>query len=308
MKDDELLHKWIDGSITEAEYQTLSSRPEFDDLKKIYDLTNELQPPQWAKEEVLSNILKEGKNPIQEQLKTSPKTINLKRFIPLAAIGAILIATWFVWPSPTFITIETQLAEIESGTFPDGSSYNLNASSVIKYNEEEWAKKREVVLEGEAYFKVQKGSQFIVSTPLGSVEVLGTQFSVRQRGSFFTVSCEEGRVAVIGNGEKEENILEAGDGIHYTNEKQGIRFKVQPERVSGWVDGNIYLKDVSLGEILNELERQFDIAIQKDGIALNEILTSNFSRNNLEEALMAVCTPVQLKYEIINPQKVRIYK
>ena len=61
--------------------------------------------------------------------------------------------------------------------------------------------KRDLTLEGEAYFKVQKGQTFSVNTTDGVVKVLGTHFNVKQRNNYFEVNCYEGLVSVTYNNE-----------------------------------------------------------------------------------------------------------
>ena len=75
-----------------------------------------------------------------------------------------------------------------------GKSYVKNTT--LKYASNKWDKKRRVRLEGEAFFKVAKGSTFTVDTKTGSVKVLGTQFNVKNRIGFFEVVCYEGLVGV----------------------------------------------------------------------------------------------------------------
>lgn len=65
---------------------------------------------------------------------------------------------------------------------PDGSKIWLNAGTTMQYPISFMANKREVILNGEAYFEVAKNEKapFIVSTPNHSaIRVLGTRFNVK---------------------------------------------------------------------------------------------------------------------------------
>ncbi len=88
------------------------------------------------------------------------------------------------------------IAEKTAVELPDLSQVKLNAQSRLTFNKKSWNKKREVVLDGEAYFKVAKGSKFSVITKDGTVTVLGTQFNVKHRDNYFEVVCFEGSVGV----------------------------------------------------------------------------------------------------------------
>ncbi|MBN8850791.1 MAG: hypothetical protein BGO55_30175 [Sphingobacteriales bacterium 50-39] len=65
--------------------------------------------------------------------------------------------------------------------FPDGTSVVLNENSRISYNADFGKVKREIVLEGEAYFDVAKnpGMPLIIHAKNVDIKVLGTSFNVK---------------------------------------------------------------------------------------------------------------------------------
>ena len=64
----------------------------------------------------------------------------------------------------------------------DGTKVHLNAGTTLSYSKNFNSTSREVTLNGEAYFEVEKGSSpFIILTDLAKVTVLGTKFNVRSR-------------------------------------------------------------------------------------------------------------------------------
>lgn len=127
-------------------------------------------------------------------------------------------------------TLRTGNATITAHTFADKSEVYLNADTDVSYNDNNWNKSRKINLDGEAYFEVNKGNDFIVSTNQGSVRVLGTKFNVKQRANTLHVSCYEGSVAVSSN--NTEKILVAGQGISFYNSGTTSEYKIssdQPE-------------------------------------------------------------------------------
>ena len=68
----------------------------------------------------------------------------------------------------------------------------LNELSQLEYNASKWDENRSLELKGEAFFDVEKGKRFDVTTEFGNVSVLGTEFNVLSRDSIFKVSCYEG--------------------------------------------------------------------------------------------------------------------
>ncbi len=63
----------------------------------------------------------------------------------------------------------------------------------------------------EGFFKVQKGNKFIVHTPAGDVEVMGTSFNVFAREEASKVSCVTGKLSRIEKGRKEMRKTEKED-------------------------------------------------------------------------------------------------
>jgi len=180
---------------------------------------------------------------------------------------------------------------------PDGSEVNINAGSRIAFDKKDFSNRRRLTLEGEAFFKVQKGSGFTVSTSRGSVEVLGTSFNVYSRANAFKVSCLTGRVMVTsGNrsitiipGESAE--LKGADLVSYTD--AGIN------KVNSWIDGEFTFSNSPLSDVFDEIGRQFNITFAGRNFD-SRFFTGSFTNKDLHEALDIVCIPLGLSYEIGN--------
>ena len=89
----------------------------------------------------------------------------------------------------------------------DGTKVWLNSETSLKYPATFSNRKREVYLEGEAFFEVQKKEKktpFLVRTSELDVEVLGTRFNVMAYGDEETVETTlvEGSINVVRRGEK----------------------------------------------------------------------------------------------------------
>jgi len=76
---------------------------------------------------------------------------------------------------------------------PDGSTAFLNHNSSLNFDED--FNPRRVEIQGEVFLSVTEGeAPFTVSTPLGEVEVLGTEFNVKTTADDLEVEVEEGTV------------------------------------------------------------------------------------------------------------------
>ena len=113
-------------------------------------------------------------------------------------VGILLIlAGWWALPAPPEVRLVATKGEQNIYELPDGSVATLNAQSSISYEPGEWSSARRVELNGEAFFEVKKGTPFLVKTPYGDVQVLGTSFNVDARKDHFSVACFTGSVRVV---------------------------------------------------------------------------------------------------------------
>ena len=140
-----------------------------------------------------------------------------------------------------------------------------------------------------------KGKKFTVSTEVGTVTVLGTQFNVEQRKGFFEVTCYEGLVSVIYG--QDETRLPAGNSFIVFNgdivETQEFE-TLQPS----WMNDESSFKSIPLKFVLNELERQYDIEVRTEDIDTVQLFTGTFSNTNLNLALESISAPYQIKYSV----------
>lgn len=298
MKNDELLHKWINGELSEEELSVFKLRPEYPSLVELYQQTDNLQAPVFDQAAMLSEILKQEKI-----VATTPKA-KIKRLAPswvkyAAAAVVILLAGWFLWPNNTSI-VQHQLANgtHQEGTLPDQSTYVLNAESTLSYDQDQWNTERLLNLEGEAFFDVKKGKSFRVMTPSGAVQVLGTKFNVWSREKTLEVSCQSGKVAIFNARGKRIDELSASDAIRITHDGKIEKWKIPTTNKASWVDGISKFRNVYLHVVLKELQRQFDVRIDDRQVQTEVILTCNFQHEDLELALKTTLQATGIQYEI----------
>ncbi|HSR61328.1 MAG TPA: FecR domain-containing protein, partial [Robiginitalea sp.] len=226
-------------------------------------------------------------------------------FRPLLRIASVLligllISYFFVYNPGT--QIETAAGEKREVTLPDASLVLLNAHSELRFKTSRWESERSVTLEGEAYFRVAKGSRFDVVTPQGTVSVLGTEFNVRQRGDDLEVRCYEGLVRVETPGRQLE--LAAG---HFFQLLQGqVSSGTHQESGPSWAQEISRFDRVPLAEVAAELERLFGVEIQLEGVDGNRLFTGSFLHEDLDQALQAVTRPLSLEYHKSSDQRIII--
>ena len=171
----------------------------------------------------------------------------------------------------------------------------INAGSKLSYYPDEWDETRSIELQGEALFQVEKGGTFEVLTELGRVQVLGTVFNVYAREKKFTVACQSGLVAVTNlDGDLSREIGAGQLAVMEQNEIQVTKIS-NPIQIGSWQNGDFYFSRTPLSEVVAELERQFNVAIEFD-TSQKTTYTGYFSNKDLDKALTNVCTPLGLEY------------
>lgn len=298
MTNDELLHKWINGTLSEEEEIIFKQRPEYDSLTEVYRLTEDLEAPNFDDDLMLSNILKTKKE--KPLPKKSARIISFPNYIKYGIAATILIfGTWFFffYHQSKLIQIVASEEKIE-GTLPDQSTFVLNLGSELAYDEKNWGTERRLDLEGEAFFEVKKGATFNVYTKNGIVQVLGTQFNVWSRDDILEVTCQSGKVAVLSSNQKLLKELNPREVVRILPDQSIEEWTVSAAEKADWIKGLSSFKNVPLATVLDEIERQFAVTINSQNINQQEELSCNFQHKDLNLALKTSLTSLGIQYRI----------
>ncbi|MFT5912193.1 MAG: transmembrane sensor [Paraglaciecola sp.] len=297
MTNDELLHKWVNRTISSKELVIFNQRPEYQELTELYRQTEHLAAPTFNKKKVLQNILAQDKSPLRVQREA--KTVSFASYFKYAvAASLVLFAGWFYFNLDSTTTVLTAASEQKNGALPDQSTYVLNANSELAFSEKTWSENRVLELVGEAFFRVQKGKKFQVKTGNGSVQVLGTQFNVFARGDILEVTCKEGKVSILASNGNTLKELLPNEAVRIKKDKILDTWTTEAKDVASWTTGISKFRKVTIATILAELERQFDIKIIANDIDKTQVITCNFQHENLELALKTALTAAGIKYRI----------
>lgn len=295
--DDTFLARWIAGEASPDEIAEFKSHPDYKKYEQIKLASDSLSFTEFNEDKAF------------EQLKTklkTPKTKIIPLYAWIASIAACaVIAIGFLFFNNQSTTYTSAIAQQNQVNLPDDSMMILNASAEAKVNTKSWNENREVFLKGEAFFKVKKGSKFTVKTDLGSIEVLGTQFTVNTiNKDLITVKCFEGKVKVVSD--KGEVFL-----------TKGMAFQYNKNRVEEWLFEGVSpnwlttketsLHKVPVAQVITLLKRQYNLKIQQqERISKDLLFTGNFSNTNLNKALYSVFSTLGVNYELIAKDEIRI--
>lgn len=298
--DDTYLAKWLSGEMSEKQLVEFKKTPAYADYKFLIDVADGLETPDYDQRKNLNATIEKISN---QQKK---KVTKLRTLVPYWAYSAAASVLLFFGYSFFFqqTSFQAQLAEQTSFNLPDGSEVLINAGSEIAFNSFNWKSNKTLNLTGEAYFKIKKGSKFTVITKEGSVAVLGTQFTVNSRKDFYNVTCFEGKVKVASG--KLSHILTPGNAI--TIQDNIATPYTTIETVPSWTAQESSFNNVSIQEVVTELERQYNITVFGKENLKSAYFSGRFSHTNLQQALTTIFDTMEIRYTFDASSNIRIQK
>ncbi len=278
MRQDELLRKYLNNECTTEEkhmlYHYLLKEDEVKYRDVLYEIWKSMPPSQSIESEASERMFAR----ISEKLDNTNKrghslflTYSRKMAASVSVLLAVSAFLYFVFLHSPQTTHATAYGTTEKITLPDGSEVHLYANSTLHYPPQ-WDLQREVWLEGEAFFKVNKTSgsnagfpeKFIVHTSNLDVEVLGTEFNVKDRKGNTQVVLNSGLVKLTKIiHETQELTMQPGDIVEVGQlQKLTIKKVPEPELFSSWKDNFLYFEDKPLAEVAKELKDSHGINIK----------------------------------------------
>ncbi len=173
-------------------------------------------------------------------------------------------------------------------TLPDGSEVWLNSASSLSYPIAFTGNQRKVELHGEAYFEIvaDKLRPFQVKSDNQMVEVLGTHFNINTYGNsgFVKTTLVEGSVRVTqnySNGKPyKTQLLKPGQQSIISWLKPEIKIEeVDVEKEVAWKNGYFKFKNTRIQDVMNEIERWYDVEVQYEGRTPSDEFTGFISRD-----------------------------
>ncbi|MDB9836046.1 DUF4974 domain-containing protein [Flavobacteriaceae bacterium] len=196
----------------------------------------------------------------------------------------------------------------------DGSAVFLNSDSKLSFPNKFLSNEpRRVQVEGEAFFKIAKDSlrPFIVSNERINTEVFGTEFvfSSYKEDEQSEVILIEGSVGVFTDGIR----FDEEEGVYLTPHNKASISKSEPtilevsevtiENYIAWKSGVLVFDNESFIDIIQTLERKFNVEIQNKFIALNDKkFTGRFEFESLEAILETIQASRDFNYTINQKQ------
>lgn len=232
--------------------------------------------------------------------------------------------------STQFNIVETPRGSRANIVLPDGSTVLLNAESKLTYPQQFLEDKREILLEGEAYFEIQKDpeTEFLVRTPDLTVKVFGTSFNVKSYPGENTTETTlvEGSISVYkhsmnGMIEGKELKMEPNQRLVLYKDRENITptissikkienvparkaklvlsKRIDPDRFISWKDGHLKIVSEPMKNLAVTLERRYDVKIHFSDEDIKQLrFTGTFKNETIEQVLAAMKLASPMDYKI----------
>lgn len=321
-----LLQRYKNGKCTEDEIQKVDLW--FD---KIED--SDLELNEFERELIRNEILNELQLVIKDRDSKKNKEHRLFSFtfLKVAAVITVFLSAgyYLLFVSQSLsektlddatlgtdlIVLENILSENKRIQLPDGSSVFLQPGSKLSYQKQWDNQKREVYLEGEAFFEITKEIKrpFFVHSGDIVTKVLGTSFLVRAlpNAKSVEVKVRTGKVSVYDESlSTPSGSQPVTNGVVLTPNQQVKYFKESKLWVTGLVEepkplraieesSDFVFDDNSLKSIVTQIEKDFSIQIivEQEGI-YGCTFTGDVSKMKLFDMLEVICKSIGATFEV----------
>jgi len=325
----QLLKRYLDNSCTDDERKIIDQWYELLDNENV-DLTeremDEVESRLWNKLQSASRE-KAAVIPIKKRSVFPWKYAAAACLLALALTGGIV---WFRGnakaPAPGNLMAAKVTAgfleQANTGHSPatvqleDGSTVTIYPGSKLAFPKHFAPGKREVYLDGEAFFKVSKnpGRPFFVYNNNIVTQVLGTSFDIRGNNGQVEVAVKTGRVAVYENKEQLslDKVQQKSNGVIITPNQKVTYYQEERHFVTSIVDQPVPVpkeskkeetsfayNETPLYKVLADLEEMYELEIVLENDKLrNCLFTGDLTGQNLFNKLEGICLVFNATYEI----------
>jgi ferric-dicitrate binding protein FerR (iron transport regulator) len=300
--DRKTLHRFFEDNCTEDEItevktwmETSASNEEaFYRESAVFDVSNVLG------DEVLSSA---------RMLKGSRIRVLAKESLKIAATIFIVLSCALLWQYSGKQNTEQSesIVNVPAGknanlVLPDGTKVWLNARTTIKYSSFSGGKKRDVYLDGEAYFEVVPDAEkpFIVHAKMYDIRVLGTKFNVDAYSfhSDFVVSLLEGSLN-INSSQNTDGLLLKPSRMAYLENNTLRSVPITDYNAYRWREGLICFDNILFPELMKLFEKYYDIDISiENNLVKDYVCTGKFRQTDgIDYALNILMKDIKFKYK-----------
>ncbi|RQO69714.1 hypothetical protein DBR43_16755 [Pedobacter sp. KBW06] len=189
--------------------------------------------------------------------------------------------------TPKYNTISTPKGGQYRIILPDGTKVWLNAISSIRFPSYFSAGERRVEITGEAYFEVSKNKQmpFRVISGQQVLEVLGTKFNINAYTNEpqINTTLAEGSIRLNRINTSESSILKPGEQAQLKTGNSRLAAKIVAadlDEALAWKNDAFVFNDMPITEIMQQIERWYDVELVYSGAKPDLRFTGIIPRNS----------------------------
>lgn len=213
-----------------------------------------------------------------------------------AALILTLGATYLFINSNTEVTHFTAQSTIEKVTLPDGSVVTMNNQSELLIEDNFNSEHRNVTLNGEAYFEIQRSSTpFIINANGTLIEVLGTKFNVISSELKTEVTVASGKVKVS-KGDHSITLVKGEAAVSENEIVLLLNTNTPQYQIASWKSDKWTFRDERLGDVFTFLENTYHVDLKVEDPDINELrIVSSMSKSSIETILQNIAELYDLK-------------
>jgi len=251
----------------------------------------------------------------KHQMRRMTLTLSKYAAVFLLLLGSYYMIDRFVFEKNKvhYTLIEVPVGQTRQLTLADGTKVLLGSNTSITVPDKFAKDQRLVELDGEALFTVveDKSKPFIVKTSKYNIHVLGTKFNVYAyaKSNEFETSLIHGSVCIDdGQIDSKKIYLKPSEKAEMLGGNL-VKAPMNMAEVSHMNDGVYTFDKETVGEVLERLERYYDVTFQVSNASL---LASSFSgefksKDRMEDALTVIQQSYAFKYKRISENITEIY-
>ncbi len=305
-----LIHKELTGELNAAEKQALQAwQNESNEHSSLAEQISDV----WTMSENFS--LDYDPNPtvgfskFKQRIQAEAPTQQTKviRMVPMAmrvaAAFVLLLGALFLFDM-NLSGDNTHFAEadIDKVSLDDGTQVVLNQGSSLAVAESFNQSERRVILDGEAFFDVERNENapFIITVDNAEVEVLGTAFNIESNESIMILDVQEGLVQFTQNGKSE--LVKAGEQLTWNKKTNQVsRSIVKSENNFSWINKELSFENTPMSQVFEDLGRYFNKEIKfSQKMNLECTFTSPTLKNvQLKDILDVIGATFTMEYKMV---------
>ncbi len=315
-KINHIIARVLSGESTSEDILSLSewlndnenNREEFRRLKNYWDADVAFKQsitPTFSAEKLLQQI--------KVQDRHNRKRQSWESYVPLIAAVTLLFifstAFFFYYTNNHVSEYYTLLTDEHKSNFTleDGTVITLNKNSRLSYSDKYGKNKRDVKLEGEAYFEVAKNPEkpFQVEMNGASIIVLGTHFNVKADSDSddITATLVEGSIRF--EGAKQNIVMTPNQQLTFSRSTNKVGIKhVDTDTFTSWKDGLLKYKSIPFIELIEELKNTYKVDIEIDNEELKKptvTVSGTFSKEqSIEQILKVISRSLPIRWSNSN--------